>query len=224
MQALESKKRYFDNYWREQPTDIADPRALERAAVAEWLLRHREGRLLDIGCGRGLVLEYFAYRGYDAVGADISPEAVESLDSRGFDCRLYDIESDYISEKFEIILCLEVLQQLYDPKAALETMRAALAEGGELVVSVPNEFHLVSRLRILFGITHLGHFEHSHIRLFTPRRAREIFDKAGLKVMRKADISIAPPRWKWLAALCRPLAMLMPSLFSLSTVYVLEAR
>lgn len=224
MQALENKKRYFDNYWREQPAEIADPRSLERAAVVESLLRHKEGRLLDVGCGRGLALEYFAYRGYDAVGADISPEAVEALESRGFECRLYDIEADSLSEKFEIILCLEVLQQLYDPKTALESIRAALAEGGELVISVPNEFHLVSRLKFLLGRSHLGHFDHSHIRLFSPRRARELFAGTGLKVMRKSDISIAPPRWKWLAVLCRPLARLLPSLFSISTVYVLEAR
>ena len=93
---------------------------------------------------------------------------------------------------------------------------------GEMIVSLPNEFHIVSRLKLLLGKSHLGDFEHSHIRLFCPKRNLKLFTKAGLKVERVKHISIVPPRWRLLAKFFQPLAQAWPSLWALSSIYRLR--
>ena len=224
MPVLEDKQTFFDQFWKTQSETVVDARSLQRAEIIETSLRNREGTLLDIGCGRGLILEYFNYRGYETVGADISPEMVQMLSERGFECRLLDIEKDKIGEKFDVVLCLETLQHLFDPKTALRKAAAAVKPSGELVVSLPNEFHIVARIKFLLGLSHLGHFNHWHIRLFTPKRAHQLFEQLNLKVTKETAIAIVPPRWKFLAKLFRPMAQVMPSLFSLSNVYFLEPK
>jgi len=219
MLSTDEKKSYFDQYWRQQPVETADPRAVQRAEAVFGLMRKREGRLLEVGCGRGVVLDFFARRGFDVTGSDISPEAVALVDRKGYSSFVHDLEADDILDRYEIILCLEVLQQVHNPVAVLEKLKGALSDNGEMIVSLPNEFHLVSRLRVLTGSSHLGHFEHSHIRLFTPNRDRRLFAQAGLEIEEMVYLSIVPPRMKTPERLCRPLCAWWPALFALSSVY-----
>jgi 2-polyprenyl-3-methyl-5-hydroxy-6-metoxy-1,4-benzoquinol methylase len=222
MPELADKKIYFDQYWHEQPAAIADPRAVQRAEIVHNLLNRSEGRLLDLGCGRGAAVDYFARLGFDVTGSDISPEMIAFNEARGHKAILLDLEKDNIPAEFNIILCLEVLQQLYDPAALFDRIKNSLSDNSVLAVSFPNEFHIVSRLRLLFGLSHLGHFEHSHIRLFSPERGRELLRKTGWNIIRTRHIPIIPPKWKFLSALFSPLAQFCPSLFALSSVYILR--
>jgi SAM-dependent methyltransferase len=222
MPTLEEKKVYFNQYWQNQPTDLTDPRTIQRARHISELLEKKGGRLLDVGCGRGITIEFFKGRGYDVTGADISPDMIAMAQERGYRAFLLDLEKDNIRGRYEVILCLEVLQQLYDPLSALTKLNDSLTEEGELAVSIPNEFHIVSRLGVLFGKSHLGHYDHSHIRLFSPRRGEDLFFRAGLRIVKERHISIAPPRWKVLSAIMGPLTRLFPSLLAISSTYILK--
>jgi len=224
MPGLEEKKTYFDQYWQEQPAETADPRAHQRAEYIYKLLEQKSGTLFDAGCGRGVALGFFADRGYDVGGADIAPLMVAKLVQEGYNVCLADLERGSLPGKYDIVICLEVLQQLYDPLSALLKLKEALNADGEMVVSVPNEFHIVSRLRLLFGRSHLGHYDHSHIRLFAPSRDRSLLDHAGLEIIGSARVAIVPPRWKLLAGIFHPLAQLFPSLFALSSIYILRKK
>ncbi len=224
MPALKEKQTYFDTYWQSQPTAVTDPRALERARLIHRLLLGKRGKMLDAGCGRGLALDYFSERGYDVIGADISPEAVRLVEQKGHPAFLLDLEKDDINGKYNIILCLEVLQQLCDPVKALHKLLGALTDDGLLVVSLPNEFHIVSRLRLLLGISHLGHFDHSHLRLFSPARGRDLLSRLPFRFETKKHISIIPPRRKILSAVFNPMTQLLPSLLALSSVYLVRKK
>nr|MBN2278404.1 class I SAM-dependent methyltransferase [candidate division Zixibacteria bacterium] len=222
MPTLEQKKEYFNQYWQEQPETKTDPRSHQRAEIVSRMLNAKSGKLLDFGCGRGVTLAHFADKGYDVFGAEISPEMVKKVRESGYRIFEHDIESAELDDRYDIILCLEVLQQLHDPVGALRKMKKALTTGGELVVSVPNEFHLIARLRLIIGLSHLGHFHHSHIRLFSSRRDRELFAESGLKITGRRYIPIIPPRWKILSAVFTPLAQWWPGLFAISSIYNLE--
>ncbi|UCD94229.1 MAG: class I SAM-dependent methyltransferase [Candidatus Zixiibacteriota bacterium] len=222
MPTVEEKKAYFDQYWRDQPESKADPRSIQRAEYVHKLVQKTSGRLLDVGCGRGVILDYFAQLGYEVAGTDISPDAVTMVSENGHKAFLLDIERDEPEGKYDIILCLEVLQQVYYPLRALKRLKDALEYDGELIVSLPNEFHIVSRLKILFGRTHVGHFNHSHIRLFSPERDLYLFERLNLRVAERAYIPVVPPRWKSLTALFRPLARMFPALFAIASVYCLR--
>jgi 2-polyprenyl-3-methyl-5-hydroxy-6-metoxy-1,4-benzoquinol methylase len=222
MPTVEEKKAYFDQYWRDQPELKADPRSMQRAEYVYRLMHKESGKLLDVGCGRGLILDYFANLGYQVVGTDISPDAITMVSQKGHKAFLLDVDRDEPDGKYDIILCLEVLQQLYYPLRALKRLKDALEPSGELIVSLPNEFHIVSRLRILFGRSHLGHFNHSHIRLFSPDRDLYLFERLNLKVVESAFVPVIPPRWKLLTGLFKPLARRFPALFAISSIYRLR--
>jgi 2-polyprenyl-3-methyl-5-hydroxy-6-metoxy-1,4-benzoquinol methylase len=216
----ETKQTYFNRYWQTRDLPSADARSMQRAELTRSLLGEPyNADILEVGCGRGTVLTHLSDAGYNITGCDISSQSVADLVSIGADVFLCDIEHDDLPANYNVILCLEVLQQIFDPVAALSKCARHLTDGGFMVVSVPNEFHLVSRLKLLFGSSHLGHFGESHIRLFTPRRAREMFAAAGLRVEKVIPVSIIPPRLRWLNAFGRLLAKLSPGLFSLSQIY-----
>ncbi len=216
----EKKQTYFNRYWQTRDLPSADARSVQRAELTRSLLGEPyNAYILEIGCGRGTVLSYLADAGYNIAGCDISSQSVADLQAARRDVFLCDVEHDDLPETYDAILCLEVLQQIFDPVAALRKCVQYLKDDGFMIVSVPNEFHLVSRLRMFSGISHLGHFEESHIRLFTPRRARELFAAAGLRVEKVISVSIIPPRMKWLRAVGSLLAKFSPGLFSLSQIY-----
>lgn len=224
MPVIEEKRKYFNDYWRRQPRNIVDARSKQRADLVNKLLRQKEGELLDVGCGRGLILDYFAKRGYQVCGTDISSDAILMVQEMGHTAFLHDLETNELDKQYDIILCLEVLQQLYDPLKALNNLKSGLSENGELIVSVPNEFHLISRVRLLLGRSHLGSFDHSHIRLFSPERNRLLFDRAGLKIIRQYHVPIVPPRWKFSDAIFKWPSQVWPSGLAISSIYSLVVK
>ena len=213
----------FDAYWRTREYSSADTRALQRAVFAARLLRLRGGRLLDVGCGRGLVCAYFAGLGYDVLGIDVSPLSVQWTRQRGVAAQVLDLERDTLVEHYNVIICLETLQYLRNPTGALGKLRDALAEGGEMIVSLPCEYHILRRLRILVlgkgpeGIDY-------PLTVFYPVEHRRLFSRAGLVVTDARPISLVPPRWKLLLGLGQLLARVAPSLFALSVVYRLASK
>jgi 2-polyprenyl-3-methyl-5-hydroxy-6-metoxy-1,4-benzoquinol methylase len=217
------KQVYFNHYWQTRDLPSADARSRQRAALVQSLLPMPQGnKLLEVGCGRGEVIRFLTAQGYHIEGCDIASETVSKLKADGFEVFLCDLEQDPIPGRFDVILCLEVLQQLFDPTAALQRLAACLNPGGRLIVSVPNEFHLQSRLKLLTGKSHLGHFDQSHIRLFTPQRARELFERAGLTVEVSIPVSAFPPGLKFMKLPGQILANSLPGLFSLSQIYRLK--
>jgi 2-polyprenyl-3-methyl-5-hydroxy-6-metoxy-1,4-benzoquinol methylase len=219
------KKKYFNRYWQTRDIPSADARSWERAEYLLSLMDTPEsGEVLDVGCGRGEVMSQLARNGYNVAGCDLATDTIASLQSDGLNAFVFDIEGDELPQTYNAILCLEVLQQLFDPEAALRKFCRALNKNGHLIISVPNEFHLLSRLRLLFGKSHLGHFEESHIRLFSPRRARQLFERVGLQIEKVISVPVIPPRMKALNWLGKIPAAMFPGLFSLSQIYKLKSR
>ena len=213
----------FDAYWRRQEYTSADARSHQRAAFAAAMLKQAEGRLLDVGCGRGLVAAYFAGLGYDVLGTDVSPLSVSWTQARGITARKLDLERDALGETYEIIVCLETLQYLRDPVAALDKLTSALARGGELIVSLPCEYHILRRLSILLFGKGPGGIDHP-LTVFTAEEHRRLFDRVGLAITGVRPVSLVPPRWRLLAAVGQLFARLAPSLFALSIIYRLVPR
>jgi len=223
LSTTEEKKQYFNHYWRTRDLPSADARSEQRAEIVYSLLNKTPStKILDVGCGRGLVMNYLDQQGYDISGCDMASESIASLQDDGYDVFLFDIERDELPGKYDIVLCLEVLQQIFDPVTALRKFSQNLNDDGFLIVSVPNEFHIWSRIKLILGSSHLGHFDESHIRLFTPGRTKELFGRAGLKIEQTIPVSIVPPGNKLLGAVGSFLARIMPSLFSLSQIYRLK--
>ncbi len=222
------KRALFDHYWETRNLPSADLRTRLRTAIVEKFLQGISGSLLDVGCGRGAVAAHFAELGFNVTAVDISPLAVRwtELQHPTIKAALLDLETEPLHGTFETILCLEMLQQVRDPVAVLTKLRDALAPGGSLIISLPNEFHLARRLSILAGRIDFGGIEDTHIKLYTPAEHRRLFAQCGLMVTRACSQSIVPARWVFGLPhrLGNCLAGCWPSLFALSSLYRLTTE
>jgi SAM-dependent methyltransferase len=112
----------------------------------------RGGRVLDVGCGTGFLLERLAERGYSGVGVDLSPESVEHARRRLREIGAADrltavVGSAYEPPEgpFDLIALTDVLEHLEDPRACLRALREQMAPTGLLVISTPNRRSLSHR-------------------------------------------------------------------------------
>jgi len=127
------------------------------------------GKLLDVGCGMGYLLEVAAGRGWDVVGLELSPFACNYLTERGFTVVQGDLSSkEWSSDIFDVVTLWDVFEHLPDPRATLAIVRHILKPGGLLVIKVPNVGCILYRVEYLLGSilrqnryhasTHLYHY------------------------------------------------------------------
>lgn len=103
-------------------------------------------RILDLGCGRGVLLAAFLGKGFEAHGVEISEAAVAGIDPRVKIRMAWHLqEAGYPADTFDQILIWHVLEHLPDPRATLEECRRILRPGGRLIVAVPNFSSLQAR-------------------------------------------------------------------------------
>ena len=131
--------RVPDPSWEYYPTYVA-----KLEFVRRWLSALPPGvRVLDAGCGEGVLVEEFAARlNIEGIDPNYSSDRVRSGSLTAL---------PYGDNTFERAICLDVLEHLtYEeqPKALRELHRV-LKPGGELLVSIPNLAHLQSRIHFL---------------------------------------------------------------------------
>ena len=128
-----------DPDWEFYPTYIA-----KLEIVRRWLDRlPPETRVLDAGCGEGVLVEEYAERlRIEGLDANYSSERVKAGSLTAL---------PYADGTFDRALCLDVLEHLTfeDQPRALAELHRVLRPGGELLVSVPNLAHLQSRVHFL---------------------------------------------------------------------------
>lgn len=105
------------------------------------------GRLLDVGCGPGLLLEEARRRGYTVAGCDVSAWAVDYARQQGLDARVGLLEDlAYPTASFDVALANHTLEHVPDPLPFLREMGRLLKSDGLLVIGVPNFGSLMSSL------------------------------------------------------------------------------
>ena len=229
---MDTASRY-DSYWRDRDEGRTRARSRSRAFLALRLLEEvgrvttesSPARLYEIGCGPGWAMEVFRDAGFEVRGCDVSPEAIDRARELGLEVSCRDIENGPVADAGQdVIVALEVLEHLKEPLPVLREMCEAIPEGGRLVVSLPNEYHLVSRLAKLVGRSKPGGEDDPHLHHFERSSAQRLFEDAGLEVLGRLDDSIVPPRMPVLRWLFRPLQAVLPGLFSLAHVFLLSAK
>lgn len=120
-----------------------------RKPLEDWLARHggSTGRLLDVGCGDRRYESFFPraeYVGFDVpanTGADLhgSIEAIPVADA-----------------SFDVVLCLQVLEHVPDPAAAVRELRRAVRPGGLVLASTHGVYPFHPNPEDLWRWTHPG--------------------------------------------------------------------
>jgi CMP-N,N'-diacetyllegionaminic acid synthase len=146
----------------------------ERVGVMSQFLRvasDRAPRFLDVGCSTGFVVEAAKNAGWEAVGIDLNPSAIEYGRSRGLDLRTVALESAGLAPgSFDAVGLFDVVEHLLDPGRTVKAAADLLAPGGILFLYVPN---YDSASRLLMGANAHFIWPTHHLNYYTPSTIRD---------------------------------------------------
>jgi SAM-dependent methyltransferase len=160
--------------------------------LARWISEKHlgpEGRLLDIGCGRGEFLSAFGKLGFKVAGTDVSPNA-PSL-SPGFDVRVANLDNQpmpFDKECFDVVFSKSVIEHTHTPTIMLQKAFDALVPGGLAVVMTPSWAH-----------TYWGPFycDHTHVTPFTALSLKDALALVGFENSQVEHFVQLPSVWKY---------------------------
>lgn len=90
-------------------------------------------------------------------------------------------------EKFDYILCVDVLEHLRDPHRVLKEVVKFLGEEGTVITSIPNISHnaiIMSLMQGEFKYNELGLLDNTHVKFFTKESIVELLSDAGLEIVK----------------------------------------
>jgi len=187
----------------------------------------RGTRVLDIGCGDGVLLRDLAGRGIAGEGIDISDVAVARCRAEGLKViqgNFAEHPLPFPDRHFDCAVLLDVLEHVFDPEALLG--EAARVSSREVLISVPNFSSLPARLQTLFGrVPENNRPNKGHIYWFNWNTLSSMARRQGLVVIQRR--MNAPWERIPLVGVCaRMLANIFPNVFALSFVvsYAVPAR
>lgn len=102
-------------------------------ALLELISTPAPARILDLGCGDGVLTQRLIERGYDVLGVDASDAMVRAARARGIEARREDGHALPFREQFDVVFSNATLHWLTRPDDAIESVRNALRPGGEFV-------------------------------------------------------------------------------------------
>jgi CMP-N,N'-diacetyllegionaminic acid synthase len=141
----------------------------ERIGMMSQFLRVSAGRaprFLDVGCSTGFVVEAAQTAGWEAIGIDLNPSAIEYGQSRGLDLRTVALESaGFAPGSFDAVGLFDVVEHLLDPGRTVKAAVDLLAPGGILFLYVPN---YDSASRLLMGANAHFIWPTHHLNYYTP--------------------------------------------------------
>lgn len=125
--------------------------------VVRLICRHAKvGRVLDMGCGVGLLVRQLSARGFDAYGADLSPimveaaiqEARDSLPDVARRFRIGDDTDIPFSGPFEVVTAIGLFPYVGQFERLVRKIRDILRPGGVVVASCVNRFSLYNGMQL----------------------------------------------------------------------------
>ncbi|MEM6586063.1 MAG: bifunctional 2-polyprenyl-6-hydroxyphenol methylase/3-demethylubiquinol 3-O-methyltransferase UbiG [Pseudomonadota bacterium] len=164
-------------------------------------------RLLDIGCGGGLLCEPMARLGAEVVGADAAerniPVARIHAEQSGLAIDYRHTTAEALAdagEQFEVVLNMEVVEHVADPQLFLNACSTLVKAGGIHICSTLNRTPR-SYLEAIIGAEHVMRWlpkgTHDWKKFITPDELFEMLRQAGLEPLDRSGMVFNPLSWSW---------------------------
>ena len=164
-------------------------------------------RILDIGCGGGLLSEPMARLGAEVVGADA---AARNIPVARIHAEQMGLEIDYrvttaeelaeAGESFDAVLNMEVIEHVPDPQAYLAACAGLVRPGGLMVTSTINrnpKSFLVAIVGAEQVMRWLPRGTHDWRKFITPGELRAMIERVGLDFVDAKGFVFSPLGWEW---------------------------
>ncbi len=160
--------------------------------IVKELPKQKKLDILDAGCGEGHLLQALHAREKNNhyAGIDVTAAALKKARKR---CpfamfKLDDITTlEQTRQKFDLIICTEVLEHVYEYRKAINALQRSLKEDGQLIITFPNEWlWTFGRLLLLRRPVKVP----DHINTFTPKR---MLAEVRLTIITKKSIPLPLP-------------------------------
>jgi 2-polyprenyl-3-methyl-5-hydroxy-6-metoxy-1,4-benzoquinol methylase len=178
------------------------------------------GKLLEIGAWDGTTIQHYRkkFKG-TAYGIDISEKILQRAAQFFNEVKVCDLDEQpipFTDGFFDVVVCGEVIEHIFDTDNLLIEIRRVLRKNGILVISTPNIASFFNRLFILFGFQPLytevssrkNHYGNrfrqkgivpaGHIRNFTYRAFHDIVTENGFKILEQKAATLSTNKYiRW---------------------------
>jgi 2-polyprenyl-6-hydroxyphenyl methylase / 3-demethylubiquinone-9 3-methyltransferase len=164
-------------------------------------------RILDIGCGGGLLSEPMARLGADVVGADAAarniPVARLHAEQSGLTIDYRHTTAEDLAsagEQFDVVLNMEVIEHVSDPAAYLSACHALLKPKGMMICSTINrnpKSYLMAIIGAEWVMRWLPKGTHDWAKFITPDELYALISGAGLRPVDRKGMVFNPVTWSW---------------------------
>lgn len=122
-------------------------RGIARGIVKIIARRKTKGRILDIGCSVGFVLEEAKLCGFQSEGLELNEKAVEIAVSKKLDVKKSDVKDMHYAENtFDVVVLNHVLEHILNLNEFIGLVKSILKEDGIILIGVPTYKALIPKL------------------------------------------------------------------------------
>ena len=159
---------YVQKTYKENKSDY--PKKLVNYIIKKYNIKEGD-KILDIGCGDGVITKCFIECGIDAYGMDISNSSKENIPSKKFKSyNLNEKKYPFKDEKFDFIFSKSVVEHLQNPDILLDESYRMLKKGGVLICMAPSWKH---------SYKEAFYIDHTHVTPFTRYSLETACDLSG---------------------------------------------
>lgn len=192
--------RWWDPQGPQKPLHALNPVRLAYVAARVPLAG---ARVLDVGCGAGLLSEALAAAGSDVTALDLAPELVRIAKLHALetgarvDYRVQDVESlaAELPAQFDAVACMEMIEHVPDPLSVIRACADTLKPGGWLFVSTLNRTPAAFALAIV-GAEYIARLlpkgTHQYRDFVKPSELAAWFRAAGLELEDVSGLAYLP--------------------------------
>ena len=191
--------------WWDPNSEFRPLHDINPARVA-WIDAHAElkdKRVIDIGCGGGLLSEGMAALGAQVTGIDLSEKALSVArlhlyeSGHAVDYRLISAEAMAAEApgSFDHVTCLEMLEHVPDPASTVAACARLVKPGGQVFLSTLNrnaKAYLIAVLGAEYLLQLLPRGTHDYSRFLKPAELAQLCRKAGLEVLEITGLRYNP--------------------------------
>jgi len=186
-------------------------------AIEKLLPPHRGDKVVDVGCGSGVITDFLARCGAHAVGIDANPDAIRFAQQTYSSPRTlfrHGLADQPLGQDASVdkVYCLELIEHIHASQASvlLDHVHRLLRPGGRLFLTTPNYHSLWPVIEWLMDRLGLApHMAgHQHVELYNRKKLRRLFLASGFSCEFMGTMCflapwIAPLSWRCARRLAR---------------------